>query len=77
LSGRRNLPAERVISQATPANNGETLLEFERAIPWEVESAVTLFDPVTTEAKAEMEIPALNGKSMDSIRRRPSEYVQR
>ena len=64
-----DLPLERAISLANPANNGEPLLEFERAIPWEVES-LRLFDPVTTEAKAEMEFLP-QGKSMDSIRRRP------
>jgi hypothetical protein len=46
------LPLERAISLATPANNGETLTPKRRAIPWEVES-MKLFDPVTTEAKAE------------------------
>jgi hypothetical protein len=46
------LPLEGAISLATPANNGETLTRKRRAIPWEVES-MKLFDPVTTEAKAE------------------------
>jgi hypothetical protein len=45
---------------------------MERVIPWEVES-MRLFDPVTTEAKAEMEPPVRTNKSMDSIRRRPFE----
>ena len=40
-------------------------------IPWEVESGL-LFDLVTTEAKAEMAFLP-HGKSMDAIRRRPSE----
>ncbi len=64
-----HLPLEGAIPQANPANNGEPLLDLERAIPWEVES-LRLFDPVTTEAKAEMEFWP-QGKSMDSIRRRP------
>jgi hypothetical protein len=54
LSGRRNLPLQRAIAEANPANNGEALAHLERVIPWEVES-LRLFDPVTTEAKAEME----------------------
>ena len=64
------LPGERAISHATPANNGETLSPLGGAIPWEVES-LQLFDPVTTEAKAEMAFLP-QGKSMDAIRRRPS-----
>lgn len=46
-------------------------MNAQRRIPWEVESS-TLFDPVTTEAKAEMAFLP-QGKSMDAIRRRPSE----
>ncbi len=64
-----DLPLERVISLANPANNGEPLLEFERAIPWEVGS-LRLSDPVTTEAQAKMELLP-QGESTDSIRRRP------
>ncbi len=52
------LPREGAIFHATPANNGEALPQLERAIPWEVES-LRLFDPVTTEAKAEMEFDVL------------------
>jgi hypothetical protein len=59
-----------VIAEANPANNGEAPTHLERVIPWEVES-LRLFDPVTTEAKAEMEFLS-QGKSMNSIRRRPS-----
>jgi hypothetical protein len=69
LSGRRNLPLQRAIAEANPANNGEALTLFEWVIPWEVES-LRLFDPVTTEAKAEMTFLPY-GKSMDVIRRRP------
>ena len=36
LSGRRNLPLQRVIAEANPANNGEALAHLERVIPWEV-----------------------------------------
>ena len=71
LSGRWNLPLQRVIAEANPANNGEAPTHLERVIPWEVES-LRLFDPVTSEAKAEMEFLS-QGKSMNSIRRRPSE----
>jgi hypothetical protein len=56
---------------ADPANNGEAPVPSERVIPWEVES-MQLFDPVTTEAKAEMEFTVRKNKSKDSIRRRPS-----
>jgi hypothetical protein len=66
-----DLPLERAISLANPANNGEPLPLSERGIPWEVESSL-LSDPVTTEAKAEMEFHAVDSKSTDSIRRRPS-----
>ena len=48
-----------------------SLVSHERVIPWEVESRIRLFDPVTTEAKAEMAFPA-QSKSTDAIRRRPS-----
>ena len=65
------LPLERAISLANPANNGEALLAREGDPVGSRE--LRLFDPVTTEAKAEMEFPALLGKSMNSIRRRPSE----
>jgi len=62
-----------VIPPANPANNGEPLPpKVERGIPWEVESEVVLFDPVTTEAKAEMTFVPI-GKSVNVIRRRPSE----
>lgn len=64
-----DLPLGRVISLANPANNGEPLARAERGIPWEVES-LRLFDPVTTEAKAEMAFLP-QGKSMNAIRRRP------
>jgi hypothetical protein len=50
LSGRRTAPWESDLSRK-PANNGETP-GTTGAIPWEVESH-RLFDPVTTEAKAE------------------------
>jgi hypothetical protein len=67
-----NLPLERAISLEYPANNGEALpCVSKRVIPWEVESNM-LFDPVTTEAKAEMESAVVNDKSKNSIRRRPS-----
>jgi LAGLIDADG endonuclease len=69
----RNLPLERAISPATPANNGETLLGDERAIPWEVESG-KLFDPVTTEVARPRWSSLSQGKSMNSIRRRPLEH---
>ena len=50
-----DLPPERVISLANPANNGEPLTRsYEREIPWEVEGRYEPFDPVTTEAKAKM-----------------------
>jgi hypothetical protein len=69
LSGRRTAPGESDLF-STPANNGETPHSKSRAIPWEVESN-ELFDPVTTEAKAEMAyLP--KGKSTCAIRRRPS-----
>jgi hypothetical protein len=71
LSGRRNLPHERAISHANPANNGEAPALDERVIPWEVES-LRLFDPVTTEAKAKMAFLSAD-KSTDAIRRRPYE----
>lgn len=44
------LPLERAISLANPANNGETPPPLERAIPWEVGSE-QLLDPVTTEVE--------------------------
>jgi hypothetical protein len=69
----RNLPLERAISPETLANNGETLLGFERAIPWEVESG-KLFDPVTTEVERPRWSSLSQGKSTDSIRRRPLEH---
>jgi hypothetical protein len=72
LSGGK-LPLEEVIPLANPANNGEPpTRKSERAIPWEVES-LALFDPVTTEAKAEMTFLP-RGKSIDVIRRRPSPF---
>jgi hypothetical protein len=46
-----------VIAEANPANNGEAIAHEELVIPWEVES-FRLFDPVTTEAKAEMAFTA-------------------
>jgi hypothetical protein len=65
------LPLERAISLATPANNGETLTRERRAIPWEVES-MKLFDPVTTEAKAKTASTVSRDKSNGAVRRRPS-----
>jgi LAGLIDADG endonuclease len=72
---RNSLPLEGVISLAKPANNGEPPTpHLERAIPWEVENEASFFDPVTTEAKAEMTfLPT--GKSKNVIRRRPSEAL--
>ena len=66
-----DLPLERAISLANPANNGEALLTREGDPVGSRE--LRLFDPVTTEAKAEMERPARPGKSTSSMRRRPSE----
>ncbi len=67
------MPLGRAISPANPANNGESLTPIrERAIPWEVENEESFFDPVTTEAKAEMTFVPI-GKSVNVIRRRPSE----
>ena len=70
MSGRRNLPLERAISREIPANNGETLYARQGNPVGSRESR--LFDPVTTEAKAEMTFLPI-GKSMDVIRRRPFE----
>jgi hypothetical protein len=64
------LPLERVISPANPANNGESLLAREGDPVGSRERL--LFDPVTTEAKAEMTFLP-HGKSMNVIRRRPFE----
>src|SRR5918999_3993842 len=66
-----NLPPERVISLANPANNGEPLPRVtERGIPWEVGSD-TLLDPVTTEVERPRWRSLSQDKSTDAIRRRP------
>ena len=68
------LPLERVISLANPANNGESLLAKRGRSRGK--SRALLFDPVTTEAKAKMTFLP-QGKSMNVIRRRPSDFSQR
>jgi hypothetical protein len=65
-----NLPHQRAIADANPANNGEALTLLEWVIPWEVESP-RLFDPVTTEAKAETAF-SVTDKFTNAVRRRPS-----
>ncbi len=62
------LPLGRAISLANPANNGEPLLDREGDPVGSRERE--LFDPVTTEAKAEMTFLP-QGKSTNVIRRRP------
>ena len=63
-----DLPLERAISLANPANNGEALAQ--RVGDPVGSRERELLDPVTTEAKAEMAF-LLHGKFTDAIRRRP------
>jgi hypothetical protein len=66
-------PIEERSSIEFPANNGEALLLAGVGNPVGSRE-LRLFDPVTTEAKAETEFTGFKVKSKDSVRRRPSSY---